>query len=201
MNEMAEHSVRTTKRPRGQKQAQEAIERTAPLSELPAEDLDVLFCGINPALSATQAGHHFSSHSSQFWRVLHLAGFTPHPLRPDEDHKILLYGYGLTAVVKRPTVRAAELATHEFLAAAKEFERTVHHFHPRFLAFLGKSAFAALSNSASIRWGRQHVKFGGVEVWVLPNPSGLNRTFSLQALVNAYHDLRVAVEETKRQTV
>jgi G:T/U-mismatch repair DNA glycosylase len=27
---------------------------------------------------------------------------------------------------------------------------------------------------------------------VLPNPSGLNRTFSLKALVSAYRDLRAA---------
>ena len=43
-----------------------------------SKGLDVVFCGINPALSAAQAGHHFSSRSNRFWRVLYLAGFTPH---------------------------------------------------------------------------------------------------------------------------
>lgn len=170
-----------------------------PLTDLLAMDLDVLFCGINPALSAALAGHHFSSQSNRFWKVLHLAGFTPHQLRPDEDHKILLYGYGITAVVKRPTVRATELATHEFIAAAEEFEITIRQFHPRFLAFLGKPAIEALSKHAPVRWGRQRVSFGGAEVWVLPNPSGLNRTFSLEALVNAYRELRIAVDESKRE--
>jgi TDG/mug DNA glycosylase family protein len=32
----------------------------ATLADLLAEDLDVVFCGINPALSAALAGHHFS---------------------------------------------------------------------------------------------------------------------------------------------
>jgi TDG/mug DNA glycosylase family protein len=34
--------------------------------------------------------------------------------------------------------------------------------------------------------------FAGARVWVLPNPSGLNRAFSLQALVAAYQELRNA---------
>jgi double-stranded uracil-DNA glycosylase len=168
-----------------------------PLTDLLESDLDILFCGINPALSAVRAGHHFSSGSNRFWKVLYLAGFTPHQLRPDEDRKILLYGYGLTAVVKRPTAQAAELAIHEFLAAAEEFEHTVSRLRPRFLAFLGKPAFAALSKRTQIHWGRQQIRIGGVETWVLPNRSGLNRAYSLQALVNTYRDLRIAVKETK----
>jgi hypothetical protein len=35
-------------------------------------------------------------------------------------------------------------------------------------------------------------RFGGAEVWVLPNPSGLNRSFSLKALTSAYRDLWAA---------
>jgi TDG/mug DNA glycosylase family protein len=40
------------------------------------------------------------------------------------------------------------------------------------------------------------MKFGGAEVWVLPNPSGLNRAFSLEELVSAYRDLRTASKRT-----
>jgi double-stranded uracil-DNA glycosylase len=161
-----------------------------PLRDLLAEDLNVLFCGINPALSAAQAGHHFSNRSNRFWRVLHLAGFTPHLIHPDQDHTILQYGYGLTAAVQTPTVRASELTIREFDAAAKGLERKVRRYRPRFLAFLGKPAFAALFKRSSIQWGRQNVTFGGAEIWVLPNPSGLNRAFTLDALVTAYHELR-----------
>jgi TDG/mug DNA glycosylase family protein len=59
------------------------------LPDLLSKDLDVVFCGINPALSAALAGHHFSSGSNRFWRVLHLAGFTPHLIRPESDCTIL----------------------------------------------------------------------------------------------------------------
>ena len=43
-----------------------------------------------------------------------------------------------------------------------------------------------------VYWGQQSKKFGGVEIWVLPNPSGLNRAFTLDALVFAYRELRKA---------
>jgi TDG/mug DNA glycosylase family protein len=162
------------------------------LADLIAKDLDVLFCGINPALRSAQAGHHFSSRSNRFWRVLHLAGFTPHLIVPDQDHTILHYGYGLTAAVERATVSAAELRNHEFIEAAAELERKIRRYRPRHLAFLGKPAFTAIFRQKNVLWGRQTASFGGAIVWVLPNPSGLNRSFKLNDLVCAYRELKVA---------
>ena len=162
------------------------------LRDLLRKDLDVVFCGINPALSAARAGYHFSSRSNRFWRVLHRAGFTPHLIRPESDHTILLYGCGLTAAVERPTARAGELRSHEFREAAAELERKIRLYRPRYLAFLGKPAYSAIFRQGKVRWGRQSIRFGGAEIWVLPNPSGLNRVFTLEGLVSAYRDLRIA---------
>jgi double-stranded uracil-DNA glycosylase len=162
------------------------------LPDLLAADLDVLFCGINPALGSARMGHHFASRSNRFWRVLHLAGFTPHVILPEHDHTILEHGYGLTAAVDRPTVRADELASHEFLQSAATLKRKIRRYSPRYLAFLGKPAFIALFRQRDVRWGRQSVTFGGASVWILPNPSGLNRSFQLDDLVAAYRELRVA---------
>jgi double-stranded uracil-DNA glycosylase len=156
----------------------------------------VVFCGINPALSAAVAGHHFSSPSNRFWRVLHRSGFTPHVIKPECDRTILQYGCGLTAAVERPTVKASELTGHEFHEAAEVLERKLGRYRPRHLAFLGKPAYAALFRQRRVGWGQQAVQFGGASVWVLPNPSGLNRAFSLDALVSCYRELRTASERT-----
>jgi TDG/mug DNA glycosylase family protein len=164
---------------------------TLRLPDLLRKDLDVVFCGINPALSAARAGHHFSSPSNRFWRVLYLAGFTPHLIKPENDRTILKYGCGLTAAVERPTVSASDLTHLEFHEVAGELERRVRRYRPRYLAFLGKPAFAALFRQGSVEWGQQIMRFGGAEVWVLPNPSGLNRAFGLEKLVLAYRDLRI----------
>jgi double-stranded uracil-DNA glycosylase len=45
------------------------------LPDIIADGLKVLFCGINPGMTAAATGHHFAGRSNRFWRVMHLAGF------------------------------------------------------------------------------------------------------------------------------
>jgi TDG/mug DNA glycosylase family protein len=157
-----------------------------------ATGLDVIFCGINPASSAAADGHNFSNRSNRFWAVLHLAGFTDARLRAEDEHQLLKYGCGITAVVARPTPTAAEIASDEFRRARPSFETKIRRYQPRVVAFLGKRALSAMLSS-EIRWGRQPLEFAGATAWVLPNPSGLNRGFTLDALVHAYSELHSAV--------
>ena len=96
-------------------------------------------------------------------------------------------------MVSRPAASADQLAPEEFASAAAEFRRKIEHYAPRFVAFLGKAAYAALSGRRDVAWGRQADLMGGAIVWVLPNPSGRNRSFRLDRLVAAYQQLRLAV--------
>jgi double-stranded uracil-DNA glycosylase len=82
----------------------------------------------------------------------------------------------------------------EFRLARLEFEARMRSFAPRSIAFLGKRAFAAMMDVRVVRWGCQPAAFGGIATWILPNPSGLNRAFTLKALVRAYSEFRVALE-------
>ncbi|ROM62015.1 mismatch-specific DNA-glycosylase [Pseudomonas brassicacearum] len=164
----------------------------AGLEDVLSEGLSVVFCGINPGLLAAAQGHHFAGRGNRFWRTLHLAGFTPHEVSPENDRSILQYRCGLTAVVERPTARADQLSADEFTAAAAGFEGRIIRYAPRFVAFLGKSAYAGLSGQKTVPWGLQAKTFGGATVWVLPNPSGRNRAFNLRQLVAAYRQLFLA---------
>jgi len=162
------------------------------LADLIAPHLDVLFCGINPGLLAAATGHHFAGRNNRFWRVIHLAGFTPTELSPQDDRAILGYGCGLTAVVSRPTASADQLSRAEFAAAGAGFEQKVAQHAPRFVAFLGKAAYSALSGQREVAWGLQPARIGHARVWVLPNPSGRNLAFGLDDLVDAYRELHLA---------
>jgi double-stranded uracil-DNA glycosylase len=166
---------------------------TNSLPDILAKNLSVVFCGINPGQTAAVAGRHFANRSNRFWRVLHLSGFTPEQIQPEHDRSILQYGYGLTTAVARPTRRAGELSRDELALAATTLERKIATFAPRAVAFLGKAAYAAIVKNPHVEWGHQSAPFAGASVWVLPNPSGLNRNFSLDALVDAYRDMRRAV--------
>ncbi|WPO00698.1 G/U mismatch-specific DNA glycosylase [Pseudomonas sp. MUP55] len=160
------------------------------LEDILAEQLAVVFCGINPGMTAAAQGHHFAGRGNRFWRTLHLAGFTPGQVPAQCDRTILEYRCGLTAVVERPTARADQLSRQEFSAAAAAFEQKIARYAPRYVAFLGKAAYSALSGQRNVEWGPQARTFGNAAVWILPNPSGRNLAFSLEQLVVAYQQLK-----------
>jgi TDG/mug DNA glycosylase family protein len=155
--------------------------------------LDVIFCGLNPAASAAVAGHNFSNRSNRFWTALHLAGFTDVQLQPRDERRLLEYGCGITAVVGRPTKRADEVLPQEFMKARLAFETKIRRYAPRSIAFLGKRALSTMIGQPDVEWGQHATGFAGTMAWVLPNPSGLNRSFSLDALVGAYSEFRTAL--------
>ena len=168
------------------------------LADILAPNLRVVFCGINPGLTSAVLGHHFAGRSNRFWKTIHLAGFTPQEIVPEHGESILTYRCGLTTAVARPTSRADELSRDEFARAASELSAKIARYSPGYVAFLGKAAFAAIFDMKLVEWGRQDVPLGGSKTWVLPNPSGLNRSFSLDQLVGAYRELRVALDRASR---
>ncbi|MDN6858979.1 G/U mismatch-specific DNA glycosylase [Pseudomonas sp. CAN2814] len=163
------------------------------LPDLLAPGLDVVFCGLNPGLGSAQRRQHFVNPSNRFWRVLHLAGFSAELLDAEHDARLLDYGCGLTTAVARPTVSAQSISAQEYRLAAQSLEQRIAHYAPRCLAFLGKAAYSAISGQGQLDWGEQAAHLGGARVWLLPNPSGLNRAFSLERLVQHYAALREAL--------
>jgi len=163
------------------------------LPDILGPGLQVVFCGLNPGVDAAVAGHHFLGRGNRFWPVLHLAGFTPQQLAPQDDHAVLDFGLGLTAAVGRPTTRADQVAKEEFTQAAAGLLQKLAQYQPQWIAFLGKAAYAAMTGKRQLEWGEQAERFGGARVWILPNPSGLNRGYSKEQLVDAYAELRRAL--------
>lgn len=165
------------------------------LTDIIDKNLKVIFCGINPGLKSAWDGHHFSGRSNRFWKAIHLAGFTPYEINPMQDFTFLNFGYGLTTAVARATTRADELSKEEFTASIESFKNKIIQYQPQYIAFLGKAAYKVFSGKKEISWGYQEEKFCGASVWILPNPSGLNRGFMLNDLVKHYHDLYQIVSQ------
>ncbi len=154
----------------------------------------MLFCGINPGAYAAKHGHHFLGHGNRFWRVLYLAGFTPELIHATHDRTLIAHGCGITSAVGRPTARAADLAKLEYLQAKQALVTKVLEYRPARLAFLGKAAFEAMFEVRHPAWGLQAQTIAETAIWLLPNPSGLNRGFSLEDLVEAYRALRAGCD-------
>lgn len=162
------------------------------LSDIIAPDLDVLFCGVNPGLSSAAAGMPFATPSSRWWPALHRAGFTPRVLAASEAATMLTWGIGLTSLVRRATVRAAELSREELTAGAAEVAERVHTWHPRWLAVLGVTAYRTAFAVKDAQVGEQQLRIGTTRVWILPNPSGLNAHFPPARIAEEFARLREA---------
>jgi TDG/mug DNA glycosylase family protein len=152
--------------------------------------LRVLFVGINPGLYTAWSGHHFARPGNRFWPTLHLAGFSRKLLHPSEQRALLEDGYGITNLVNRATATAEEVAPAEFAAGAKKLAAKVRRYRPRVVAFLGVGAYCHAFGIRTCTIGKQPERFEGAEVWVLPNPSGLNANYQLPDLVKLFRQLR-----------
>ncbi|MBD0669825.1 G/U mismatch-specific DNA glycosylase [Streptomyces sp. CBMA156] len=156
--------------------------------------LRVLFCGINPGLWSGATGHHFARPGNRFWPALHRSGFTGHQYRPDEQRELLALGLGITNVAPRTTAKADELTAEELREGGAALRERVLRLRPRVLAVLGIGAYRTAFGQRRAAIGRQPEGIGDTEVWVLPNPSGLNAHYTLDGLAEEFRKLREAVE-------
>ena len=101
-------------------------------------------------------------------------------------------GIGITNVVARATARADELSSAELLEGGAALERKVRNIGPKNLAILGVTAYRAAFRRPKATIGLQPEDIGGVPVWVLPNPSGLNAHYTVDTLAEAYAELHKA---------
>jgi double-stranded uracil-DNA glycosylase len=180
---------RTLPRPTAQ---QLADAQDQPVPDLVAPGLKVLFVGINPSLWSAVIGHHFGNPANRLWPVLHQAGFTTHRLLPTETDELLALGYGITNMVNRATATAAEISDDELRAGAPRLEATVERWRPKAVAFLGLQAYRVGFRRPKAAVGPQPEELHGADLWLLPNPSGLNAHYQLPDLVRLYGELRAA---------
>lgn len=154
----------------------------------------MLFCGINPGLYSGAVGHHFARPGNRFWPALHAAGFTDRQLSPHEERELLEYGYGITNFVERATATAAELSTQELVAGRRVLEDKVRRYRPNYVAILGLGAFRKAFERPDATPGPRPETMASAQLWLLPNPSGLNAHYQLPDLADLFRELRVAAD-------
>jgi TDG/mug DNA glycosylase family protein len=160
-----------------------------PVPDVVGPGLKVLFCGINPSLRSGETGFHFARPGNRFWPALHLAGFTPRVLRPDESAELPRYGVGVTNLVDRPTRAASDLTDDELRAGLPALAALAERWQPERVAILGIGAFRTAFARRKATLGPQPETLGGRPVWALPNPSGLNAHFRVEDLGRLYAEL------------
>lgn len=168
-----------------------AVGKTLP--DVIAPNLNILFCGINPGLYTAAIGHHFGRPGNRFWPALHASGFTDRLLSPYEEHELLPLGYGMTNIVARASARADDLTEDELRQGARILERKARRYRPRWLAFLGITAYRTAFQRPQAVLGLQAEMLAEAKTWLLPSPSGLNAHHSPASLARLFGELRQAV--------
>lgn len=133
---------------------------------------------------------HFGRPGNRFWPTLHRAGLTPRLFAPSEQRELLTLGIGITNVVARATAAADELTREELIEGGKILTRKVKRYAPRFLAIVGIGAYRTAFDRPKAKMGLQDETIGETQIWVLPNPSGLNANYQPAQLAELFAELK-----------
>jgi len=162
--------------------------------DLMPDDLRLLLVGINPGLVSAATGLHFARPGNRFYPALAGAGVLPEDVITAAEAEPLLAarGVGITNVVQRASARADELTSDEIVAGYRRLGDMVAERRPRVVAFLGITTYRIATGDRGARTGRQADTWQGAEVWVAPNPSGLNAHATLDSLARDYRQIAEA---------
>lgn len=172
--------------------------RDATVPDLIGPDLRLLFVGINPGLWTAATNTHFAHPGNRFYPALLLGGVIEHEIdrgagMSDSDRRHLLdRGIGITNVVRRATAKASELHTIELREGGEQLRRLVADRRPRVVAIAGITAYRSAFREPKAQMGRQPGDIEGAELWVVPNPSGLNAHETIDTLAVAYRAPAIA---------
>lgn len=165
--------------------------------------LDIVFVGLNPSLFSARVGRYFANPRNRFWAALNRSGLVSGEFGPEKDYLLMEQGIGFTDVVKRPTSQASHLTSEDFRRWAPVLVEKLERFQPLVACFHGVTAYRsfllrALRVKESPQLGLQQRVIGKSRVFVVPNPSPANASFSLDSLVHWYRELGQLLNRLKQ---
>lgn len=172
--------------------------RDATVPDLLAPSLRLLFVGINPGLWTAAVQAHFARRGNRFYPALYSSGITDRLIdassgyAPEDLRHLYDRGLGISNLAHRATARADELRPDELVEGARRLEALVAERRPAVVAFLGITAYRTAFALPKARTGLQPVRMADSEVWVLPNPSGLNAHVQLPQLAAKFREVGLA---------
>ncbi|HEY5663856.1 MAG TPA: mismatch-specific DNA-glycosylase [Ilumatobacter sp.] len=172
--------------------------RDATVADLVGPGLALLFVGINPGLWTAATNTHFAHPGNRFYPALLLAGVITRRIdrgqgMTDADRRHLVErGIGITNVVHRATAQASELTAAELRAGGARLRVFVAEHRPAVVAVAGITAYRTAFGAPRAVMGLQPEPFEGAQLWIVPNPSGLNAHETTESLAVAYRAPAVA---------
>ncbi|MCX6024344.1 MAG: mismatch-specific DNA-glycosylase [Chloroflexi bacterium] len=184
------------------------VHRPITLPDLLRPGLSLVFVGINPSVYSAERGHYFARPGNRFWPAFSASqlsrearlGLGVDVLGPRHDGALIEFGIGFTDVVKRPSVKAAQVTPAEFAAGALLLAARLAPVRPAAVCFHGVTGFRPFAQHAlgldprRIVEGEQVCRVAGARVFVVPNPSGANAHVTLAQQTAWYDRLALAMQ-------
>ncbi len=153
-------------------------ERTLP--DMLAPNLRAVMVGLNPSLRSADLGYGFAGPSNLFWDAAAQASLINEPRSP--EHSMVHESVGFTDLAKRATVKASEISAAEYRAGLVRLNSVLGWAAPKVIIVAGLTGWRhATGEKRAAVW--QPAPLGGKPVYLMPNPSGLNASTSLDDLV------------------
>jgi TDG/mug DNA glycosylase family protein len=172
--------------------------RNASVPDLIGPGLKLLFVGINPGLWTAATQTHFAHPGNRFYPALLQAGLIDRSIdraagfsEEDRSH-LIARGIGITNLVNRATIKASELSRDELREGGQRLRKLVDRVSPAVVAIAGITAYRDAFDDRSATSGKQAHSWDETEVWVVPNPSGLNAHETTDSLAEWYRRVGVA---------
>ena len=166
--------------------------------------LDIVFVGINPGAYSSKVGKYFATPQNRFWPALSRSGIAnaSRPLVPGDEAWLHEAGIGFTDVVKRASSSASDLRAADFRTWAPLAKRKLEQAAPLVVCFNGLTGYRwymqyAEGGKVKPALGRQRDCLGVSTVFVAPNPSPANATYSLDVIAEWYRKLGVLRDQLK----
>lgn len=173
-----------------------------PLPDILDYDLKILFIGFNPGIRTGECGHHYAHHSNRFWRLLYESGLTPQRYLPTEDLKLLLWSYGSTNLVDRPTKTEMEISREEIKEGSNNLLKLILEYKPRIACYIGFGVYRRFSSvilnapmhKLDFPSGVQQKSIAeGTLDFVCSSSSGLN-TIPYADQLHCFHELKILAD-------
>ncbi|MCU1346164.1 MAG: mug, partial [Acidimicrobiia bacterium] len=109
----------------------------------------------------------------------------------DTDH-LVARGIGISNIVNVATARADELTAEQYRQGGERLRELVRARQPKVVAVLGLTAYRHAFRQPKAVLGRQAEPFEGAQLWLAPNPSGLNAHETVSTLAARYSEVAEA---------
>ncbi len=157
--------------------------------------LELVFVGLNPGEYSVRVGHYFARKQNLFWTALNRSGLVPEKLAPEDDARLLQYGYGLTDIVKRATANVGELKPEEFVRGGRILCAKLEPLKPRVICFVGLVGYRIAFDRKAVL-GPQQAIWGKAHLFIVPSTSPRNAHYRGD-IVHWFRHLRQYCDELR----